>query len=118
MEWDTNENILFQLIVDFILDIFTQIKFCMDRIVNDLRSPPKRDQNGIFHIDVMVSSINLMRFEATAKREGWELHNMVHDVQKLIEQSSHSMDLPRDELANEEGVTNLVPIQNPETIFP
>ena len=83
----------------------------MDRIVNDLRSPPKRDQNGIFHVDVMVSSINLMRFEATAKREGWELHNMVHDVQKLIEQSSHYMDLPRDELANEAGVTNLVPMR-------
>ena len=83
----------------------------MDGIVNDVWYPPKRDQNGIFHIDVMVSSINLMRFEATAKREGWELHNMVHDVQKLIEQSSHSMDLPRDELANEEGVTNLVPIR-------
>ena len=83
----------------------------MDGIFNDIWSPPKRDQNGIFHIDVMVSSINLMRFEATAKREGWELHNMVHDVQKLIEQSSHSMDLPRDELANEAGVTNLVPMR-------
>ena len=83
----------------------------MDGIVNDVWYPPKRDQNGIFHIDVMVSSINLMRFEATAKREGWELHNMVHDVQKLIEQSSHYMDLPRDELANEAGVTNLVPMR-------
>ena len=35
---------------------------------------------------------------------------MVHDVQKLIEQSSHYMNLPRDELANEAGVTNLVPM--------
>ena len=83
----------------------------MDGIVNDVCSPPKRDQNGIFRIDVMVSSINLMRFEATAKRDGWELHNITHDVQKLIEQSSHSMDLLRDELANEEGVTNLVPMR-------
>ena len=32
-------------------------------------------------------------------------------MQKLIEQSSHSMDPPRDELANEEGMTSLVPIR-------
>ena len=83
----------------------------MDGIFNDIWSPPKRDPNGIFHIDAMVSSINLIRFEATAKRDGWELHNMVHDVQKLIEQSSHSMDLPRDELRNGEGVTNLFPMR-------
>ena len=80
-------------------------------IVNDLWSPPKRDQNQIFHIDVMVSPINLMQFEATIGKEGQELHNTVHDVQKLIEQSSHSMDPPRDELANEEGMTSLVPIR-------
>lgn len=42
----------------------------MEEIVTDIWYPPKRDQNQIFHIDVMVSPINLMQFEATIGKEG------------------------------------------------